>query len=191
MEERTALKEKRSEWVWNIFFMIYGLTNMLFIAYVDDKIALEDIALVALMGIPLLFGVYRLLVFCFNLFLAKIIKKRFKINRLKGRVTPIYKIEEYTEYFIITKFSVQYTNLELCWSVPFSTLFEEQEYIKEGSYKFFLSDGFKTDEVNNTSVLYEKRHFEVTAKKSLKNSAKELKQQKINNLNKVFNENYK
>lgn len=190
MEERTALKEKRNNWLWSIFFITYFLGIGLFITYVDSKTTKEDFTIVPLMGIPLLFCVYRVLVFCFNLFLAKIIKKRFKINRLKGRITPIYKIEEYIG-FKISKYSVNYTNLDLEWSVPFSVLFQEQEYVLEGSYSFYFEDGYNIKEVTDISALYEKRYFEEMAKKNIKNSAKEVKQQKINNLNKVFNENYK
>lgn len=191
MENRTKLKEKRNNWLWSIFFITYFLGSVLFIIYVDNKTVKEDFAIIPLIGVPLLFGIYRVLTYFFNQFLYFIFRgKKFKINRLKGRITPIYKIEEYIG-FKISKYSVNYTNLDLEWSIPFSVLFQEQEYVLEGSYSFYFKDGYNIKEVTDISALYEKRYFEEMAKKNVKNSAKELKQQKINNLNKVFNENYK
>lgn len=191
IENRTKLKEKRNEWLWSIFFIMYFIGIGLYIVFVDSKTAKEDFALVPLMGIPLLFGIYRVLTYLFNQFLLLFFRgKKFKINRLKGRITPIYEIEEYIG-FKINKYSVKYTNLNLSWSIPFSVLFQEQEYVLEGSYNFYSEDGYNIKKVTDISTLYESKDAENKLKYVEKISAKTIKQQKINNLNKVFNENYK
>jgi len=96
----------------------------------------------------------------------------------------IHKLEESYKDFYITKYAVEYTELDLEWSIPFSILFLEQEYIKEESY-------FVKGEIDNLASTYETIHAEKNLKQAEKISAKELKQQKIDNLNKEFNENYK
>jgi len=109
-----------------------------------------------------------------------------------GFKTSIYKLTNYGYYFTISKYSVEYTNLDLEWSIPFSTLFQEQEYILEGSYNFTLDDGgWKVEDVTNLEIPYKIKDEQSRQVEELINSAKTLEQQKIDNLNKVFNENYK
>lgn len=91
--------------------------------------------------------------------------------------------------FLIEKFSVNYTSLDLEWSVPFSVLFEEQEYIKEGEQR--LEIGYdKVGEVN-IADFYEKEKNKQDKRYNKKISAKASEQEKIDYLNKIFNENYK
>jgi len=194
MENRTALKEKRNEWLWLIWTTLTIVFSFIFpiICLTEDKSVDfgEKIFLSAVLFCCISVA-YRLLVFCFNSFLAKLVKKRFKIDRLKGRVTPIYEMKEGIESFIIRKFSVVYTPLNLEWSVPFSVLFEEQEYLLEDSYKFFKEQGYILEEIKDISLLWEERDASEKLKHNKKISEKIIKQQKIDNLNKQFNENYK
>jgi hypothetical protein len=158
---------------------VYGLFNGF------DK----DLPMMFLLGIPVLIGIFRLSVYLFNSFLLLFFRRKIKIDRLKGRVTPIYKVEEgYTsDSCRITKFEVQYTPLNLVWSVPFSVLFEEQEYIEVKTYTFDV----KIDDVKDISKLWEEEHRKINLKKIAKISAKEIKERKIQKLNQTFLENYK
>jgi hypothetical protein len=192
-EQRSVLKEKRNSYLWLFWigFTILVSISLEFIFGFKTSKPLEATAIWAI-GLQLLAIVYRVLTFCFNSFLAKIVKKRWKIYRLKGRVSPIYKLTNYGYYFTISKYSVEYTNLDLEWSIPFSTLFQEQEYILEGSYNFTLDDGgWKVEDVTNLEIPYKIKDEQSRQVEELINSAKTLEQQKIDNLNKTFNENFK
>ena len=182
MENRTELKEKRNNYLWSVFMTVFVISVLLVLVFVD-KADQDYYTILVFIGVPLFFTVYRVLTYCFNFVLAKIVKKRFKIDRLKGRVSPIYKLSNYDFSFFIEKFSVKYTSLDLEWSVPFSVLFEEQEYIKEGSHQFIC----KIEEGFNIAEMYEREE----SRKKHRLFKKIQKQQKIDNLNKIFNENYK
>ena len=186
MENRTELKERRNNYLWIVFMTVFviGLMSVLILEDTADQ---NDYAEIVFIGVPWLFIFYRVLTFCFNFVLAKIVKKRFKIDRLKGRVSPIYKLDNYGSSFLIEKFSVKYTSLDLEWSIPFSVLFEEQEYIKEGSHQFIC----KIEEWFNIEEMYEKQESREKYKYSKRTARKISEQQKIDNLNKIFNENYK
>ena len=186
MENRTELKERRNNYLWIVFMTVFVISNMLVLVFVD-RAKQDGYTIITFFGVPLFFTVYRVLTFCFNFVLAKIVKKRFKIDRLKGRVSPIYKLDNYGSSFLIEKFSVKYTSLDLEWSIPFSVLFEEQEYIKEGSHQFIC----KIEEWFNIEEMYEKQESREKYKYSKRTARKISEQQKIDNLNKIFNENYK
>lgn len=188
MEQRTELKEKRNNQVWFVFLSVYSISlfGVIFLGAKEDN----EIQILFLFGVPLLFVVYRSLTYTFNSLLLFFFRgEKRKIDRLKGRVTPIYKIvEAFSENTCyISKYEVQYTKLALQWSLPFSVLFEEQEYIKLEGYHFNIP----TWEVSDLESLYEERNAEEKLKYNEEISAKTKKQQKIDNLNKVFNENYK
>lgn len=190
MTDRTKLKENRNNWLWYVWVILtISISSSLESVFkLSTEKPLEASFLWAL-GLQFIFVVYRVLTFCFNSFLAKIVKKRFKINRLKGRVNPIYNVyhEHGDKYFTITRYSVNYTPLKLQWSLPFSILFEEQEYIEGESYYF----DYDLEDVTDISLLWEEQDASEKLKYNKKISAKTLKEQKIEKLNKVFNENYK
>ena len=192
MENRTKLKEKRNNYLWIVFMTVFVIGLMLDLVSLN-KADQDDYAGIVFIGVPWLFIFYRVLTFCFNFILAKIVKKRFKIDRLKGRITPIYKIKEksylHSTAFLIEKFSVKYTSLDLEWSIPFSVLFEEQEYIKEGEQRLEVEYD-KVGEVN-IADFYEKEKNKQDKRHNKKISAKASEQEKIDYLNKIFNENYK
>ncbi len=162
-----------------IISMVYGLFNGF------DK----DLPMMFLLGIPVLIGIFRLSVYLFNSFLLLFFRRKIKIDRLKGRVTPIYKVKEgySNDCCWITKFEVQYTPLDLAWSVPFSVLFEEREYIEVGKYVFAV----KAEEVTNIQELWETEDKKYSLKKAARKAAKKVKEQKIEKLNQTFLENYK
>lgn len=186
MEQRTGLKEKRNNQLWFVFFLIYFISlscGVILFGAKDDKVAF-----LTLFGVPLLFVVYRVLTYIFNCFLLLLFRrKKWKIDRLKGRITPIYKVIELTGGFSVTKYETQYTKLDLEWSIPFSVLFEEQEYIELEPYYF----KYPLESTTNISLLWEEEYTRENLKYVEEISAKTEKQQKIDNLNKVFNENYK
>lgn len=183
MENRTKLKEKRKDTI-NIAWVIisFFIPLLLFYKYDGD----EQVPFAALLGTQICFLLYRVITYGFNsLLLVLFGDKGFKLNRLKGRVTPIYKIyESRDEGFCIEKFSAHYTKLGLQWSIPFSVLFEEQEYISDGKYFF------KTVPEDIAEAWEQEYNLENCIEDSILRK-KLLKQQKLNNLNKVFNENYK
>lgn len=186
MENRSILKEKRNTILWGIWL---GLTILsciwLKIEWKDEKF--DDIIFTGALGFQFLALFYRLFTFCFNFILAKIIKKRFKLNRLKGRVSPIYQAEDFTDFIRVHKYAVEYTKLDLQWSVPFSVLFLEQEYIYKGGY-YTTKSLIKTKEL---SQLWEEKNKEELEEKLKKENKEQKRQREINELNKQFNENYK
>ena len=179
----SELKEKRNNLFWYIHISLSILIWIIF-TLITDKVKGVLIAVF----FQFVMVAYRILTFCFNSFLRKIIKKRWKINRLKGRVTPIYKVDTFQEisnYFEVTKYQVEYTDLKLAWSVPFSVLFLEQEYIKQKTYKFEYIP------MEDIERLWEEKHEKREAKISAEKLKEQQKKDKLNQLNKVFNENYK
>lgn len=180
MENRTALKENRNSNLC-IVWMVISVLVAIIAAIKYDK----DGSLAIILGTQICFLLYRILTYCFNsLLLACFRGKKFKINRLKGRVTPIYEIEDWEEYFKIKKYSVYYTSLDLKWSIPFSVLFEEQEYLLEGTHEFLTAK-------ENLEEAWERAEGNRKGKLALEIAEKDKKQQKLDKLNKVFNENYK
>jgi len=190
MENKTPLKEKRESTVISIYLIIWLLptiVSLLFLAL--DKVD-KDLPMMFLLGIPVLIGIFRLSVYLFNSFLLLFFRRKIKIDRLKGRVTPIYKVKEgySNDCCWITKFEVQYTPLDLAWSVPFSVLFEEQEYIEVGKYVFAVK---AEEEVTNIQELWETEDKKYSLKKVARKAAKKVKEQKIEKLNQTFLDNYK
>lgn len=187
MINKTALKEERNSWLWIIWTILLIIFSLSFPCLFDTTSTMPFAEKVALSVVLFCFVsvVYRVLTFCFNFILAKIVKKRWKIDRLKGRVSPIYRlIEGSFGDFQVIKYSTKYTNLELQWSIPFSTLFEEQDYIVNGEY---FTNNIPTD----LAEFWEGEHnLEKCVEDSISHK-KTIKKQKIDNLNKVFNENYK
>ena len=187
MEQRTKLKEKRNNQLWFVFFLVYFISlscGVILFGAKDDN----EIQILFLFGVPLLFVVYRVLTYVFNCFLLFLFRrKKWRINRLKGRITPIYRVRELTGEFSVTKYEAQNTKLNLEWSIPFSVLFEEQEYIELETYYF----DYDLDGITNISLLWEEEYTRENLEYIEEISAKTKKQQKIDNLNKVFNENYK
>jgi len=183
MENRTPLKEKRNTDLITIWFAISALSGLISTyKYNTDG----ERALMAILALQFCFLLYRVLTYCFNSLLLVCFRgKKFKINRLKGRVTPIYKIREAIMYgFYVSKYSVYYTKLDLKWSIPFSVLFEEQEYLWDGEHLF-------SEEPENLEEAWEFEESEKNLKLALEIAEKDKKQQKLDKLNKVFNENYK
>ena len=190
MENKTPLKEKRESIVISVYLAIWLLPVIGSILFEVVNNTRGELPLMFMLGTPFVILVYRVLVYLFNRFLLLLFRRKIKINRLKGRVTPIYKIEEYEDidnYSKITKFEVQYTPLNLAWSVPFSVFFEEQEYVKVKTYEFAV----KAEDVVDIQEMWEEEDRRNNLKKVAKISAKQIKQQKIEELNKTFNENYK
>jgi hypothetical protein len=185
MENRTELKEKRNGALWTLWFMVL-LSSIVFTPFYIEEESKEVVLLTSL-SVCLVSIVYRVLTYCLNCFLRAVIKKRFKINRLKGRITPIYKLIEYERYFEIVKYSAKYTPLDLQWSIPFSVLFEEQEYVKEGCEEFEMEIQDGTD----IKKLYDYRKELKANKNDIKETEENLRKQRIDKLNKEFNENYK
>jgi len=186
MENKTELKESRNGWFWLIWLtvtVVFGLSLEFVFEIEGDKPL--TVTFLGTLGVQFLFVIYRVLIFCFNSFLAKIVKKRWKIDRLKDRVSPIYKFNE--RYYRVEKYTAQYTNLDLEWSVPFSILFLEQEYIKEGK-EYYVEN---LDEVIDLETFWDANYAKDQLKYIKKVAEKTKKQQKIDNLNKTFNQNYK
>ena len=132
MEDRIELKEKRILILWLIFFAIYPtILTTVGIVYGEDWFKCT------IFIVPLLFLVYKVITYLFNSLLLVFFRRKTKIDRLKGRVTPIYKLSSPSydnTIFHIKKYSVKYTNLDLKCSIPFSVLFQEQEYVFKGHY---------------------------------------------------------
>lgn len=188
MINRTTLKEKRNNWLWLVWIALIVAFYYIFpIVYLieDNSFNFDEKVLFSSIFFCFISISYRVLTYCFNYFLAKIIKKRWKINRLKGIISPIYELREgrFGDFQII-KYSTKYTNLDLQWSIPFSVLFEEQEYVVDGGY-------FTENIPDNLVEFWEQEYNLEKAIEHKEISAKTIKQQKIDNLNKVFNENYK
>ena len=180
MEKRTELKEKRNEILVLVYIGILFISGASILFYEKEK------SLCIVLGVQFLLLLYRVLTYCFNYSLLFVFRgEKFKIDRLKGRVTPIYKIyKDWDELFCVEKFSVHYTKLGLQWCIPFSVLFEEQEYISDGKFYFNTAP----DEIVGAWELEESSR---NLKLALEVAEKVKKQQKLNKLNKVFNENYK
>jgi len=193
MEDRTPLKEKRNNYLWLIWAILtIGISLSLEFMFKFKTGKPLEATLVWAFGLQFVFLIYRIITFGFNQFLLLFFRRKIKINRLEGRVTPIYKLSDYGHYFSISKYSAKYTELDLEWSIPFSVLFEEQEYVLEGSYIFTLDDGgWKAEDITDLEIPYKIKEDEERAEQEREISAKTTKQQKIDNLNKVFNENYK
>lgn len=186
MENRSILKEKRNNILWSIWLVLTILSCVLLeIEYKNEK--WDSVIITGALGFQFLAVFYRLLTFCFNFILAKIVKKRFKLNRLKGRVSPIYEVEDFTDFIRIKKYDIEYTELDLQWSVPFSVLFLEQEYICKGGY-YATKPLIRTKEL---SQLWEEENKKELEKKLKKENKEQKRQKEINELNKQFNENYK
>jgi hypothetical protein len=186
MKNKTELKEKRDSYLWLTLFTLFTIFVVSTIYSVGNNLITNDQTISYTFSFLGFFIIYRVLTFCFNFLLAEIVKKRWKINRLKGRVTPIYKLEEqYGEYSVI-KYSAEYTELNLMWTIPFSVLFLEQEYIVQGAYKVgALKDVISLEDY------YEDADKRNKLNQQAKNTAKNNKKQKIEILNKTFIENYK
>ena len=186
MKNKTELKEKRDDYLWLTLFTMFTIFVVGTMYSVGNNLITNDQAIDYTFSFLGFFIIYRIFTFCFNFLLAEIVKKRWKINRLKGRVTPIYKLEEqYGEYSVI-KYSAEYTELNLMWTIPFSVLFLEQEYVVQGAYKVsFIKD------LNSLEDYYEEIDKHHKLNQQAKNTAKNNKKQKIEILNKTFNENYK
>lgn len=189
MEERTELKEKRNSILWVVWFILAIGAGVWYVRF-DTRYPDEDVFFFGVLGFTFLTIIYRCLTYALNcLILLFLPRKKFKIKRLKGRVTPIYKISSYDFYndYVISKFAVEDTDLGLQWSLPFSVIFQEQEYICQGSYDF---EG-KIEDIKSLEELWESKHRPAMLKVVAEVSAKTLKKQKIDNLNKQFKENYK
>lgn len=178
----TNLKENRIEKLIIIWFIISFLVPITSIYYYSS----DDIAVLTTLETQFCILLYVVLTYCFNCLLLFFFRgEKYKINRLKGRVTPIYKIyESSTDGFFVEKFSVHYTKLDLKWSIPFSVLFEEQEYISDGKHLF------KTAPEDIAEAWEQEDNLQNCIEDSILRK-KLKKQQKIDKLNKVFNENYK
>jgi hypothetical protein len=175
------MKDKRDYW------QLITHISVLVLLFIFDMCSDSDIPFSLLfIGLTVVFRVFT---FCFNFLLAKVVKKRWKIDRLKGRVSPIYKLEqeEWNSLYWVKKYTVQYTPLKLDWSVPFSSLFLEQEYVKEK--KEYVVENFF--DVEDLEIYYESRWAKDNLKYIKNTAEKTKKQHKIENLNKTFNENYK
>ncbi len=182
MEGRTDLKEKRNGYLWIVFFsVVILLTGITGYKYGENYVKGMPII------ITFIFVVYRVLCYTLNSLLLFIFRKKFKINRLKGRVTPIYKVTDYDNFFTISKYSVKYTSLDLEWSIPFSVLFEEQEYLEEGCEIF----EWKIVEGEHIEELYERVKSEECIKEYEASTEKERKREVLKNLNKEYYANYK
>jgi hypothetical protein len=182
MEDNSKLKEERDGNL-VVFFASGYIFLMLYWAFSDRDLGnFAELVLWYTLAVV----VYRILTFCFNSFLAKIIKRRWKINRLKGRVSPIYRIKESHSQYKVVKYSVEYTKLCLDWVIPFSTLFLEQEYVKQGEYKTnSLRDVVDLEKFFEDADKRHKLNLEA------QNAAKKNKKQTIEILNRTFNDNYK
>ena len=73
------------------------------------------------------------------------------------------------------------------WSIPFSVLFQEQEYILDGVNYF----DYDLDGIFDIGLLWEEENDKEVLESNSKISAENIKKQKIDSLNKTYNENYK
>jgi len=180
MENKTHLKENRNDNLSITWFIISVLIGIVVLYNYGN----DDNALAIILGTQVCFLLYRVLTYCYNSLLLFFTRKKFKINRLKGRVTPIYKIRDTGFDFEVARFSVYYTKLDLKWSIPFSVLFEEQEYLWDGTHEF-------SEEPGDIASAWEREEGERKGKLALEIAEKDKKQQKLDKLNKIFNDNYK
>lgn len=182
MENRTALKEKRNDDLIVAWFGISALIAAISTyKYSDDAKMVLAIVLTS----QFCFILYRVLTYCFNSLLLFCFRgEKFKINRLKGRVSPIYKIYAADDYYKVARYSVYYTELDLKWSVPFSVLFKEQEYLYDGSH-------YIQSREENLAEVWGREESEKNLKLASEIAKKDKKQHKLDKLNKVFNDNYK
>lgn len=190
IEERTKLKENRNGILWCVWFgILLMILVYAFVVYGQDK----DLVGVILFGFVFLSFVYRVVVYSFNSLLLFFFRRKVQIKRLQGKVTPIYKVENNYNSIRIEKFSVKFTPLDLKWSVPFSVLFEEQEYTSDGYYDFEGQriDYYSTIDEDGIRDMWEKRYANDTIEYLNDISAEEKLKKKLDSLNKVFNENYK
>jgi hypothetical protein len=137
-----------------------------------------------------LIAVYFGLCNIFNNLLLLIFNSRIKIDNLKGKVSPIYKlyaIKDTDTYYEIEKFDLEWTCLDLEWCVPFSVLFEKRAYVSKGVFDFIIKN---LDEVTDTASMWEEQYNIKNAEKLKNVSKKEKFTNRLKELNKVFNENY-
>lgn len=179
MKNRTILKEGRN----TDFTLVWAVISFIVWIVILFKYGRSDETLVLLILSQFCFLSYRVLTYGFNSLLLLFCAKKFKINRLKDKVSPIYKIEGWEEYFKIKKYSVYYTKLDLKWSVPFSVLFEEQEYLYDGEHAFISVP-------KDIAIAWEAEESKKRDKMVLEITQKHKKQQKLDKLNKIFLENY-
>jgi hypothetical protein len=133
-------------------------------------------------------GILRCLIYFFNCFLSRIIKKRVKINSLKDKESPIYKLwkKEYGEHYI-SKYQKAVKSLELNWEIPFGFLFEKEVFDFVNSYhmpKMNLTKDLNIEEY------WEKEHKKVTSISRDAKKKEEEEQKLLNKLNEKFNRNY-
>jgi hypothetical protein len=130
----------------------------------------------------------RCLIYFFNCLLSRTIKKRVKINSLKDKESPIYKLwkTEYGEHYI-SKYQKAVKSLELNWEIPFGFLFEKEVFDFVNSYhmpKMNLTKDLDIEEY------WEKEHEKVTGISRAEKKKEEEEQKFIDKLNEKFNRNY-
>jgi len=135
-------------------------------------------------------GLYILLVLIINCCISGI-SFRFKLSppkRFKTKVTPIYKGIAYEEYgcFTICKYELTWMDFDgnsyRSYLLPFASIFQRYKYKNVGSFEF----DYDLDGITDLEALFEGKLVE-------KNKIKTEKQRqldRIDNLNKVFKENY-
>lgn len=175
---------------------IYSISlATLSVVYAGQEDKLEAFGLGCLFA-QILLGVYVLLVMLINTGVRKI-KHRFKIpapKRFKNKVTPIYKLNSYEEaknWFSISKYQLEWTDFDATsyrfWLLPFITLFQRYKYVP---VDFFYEFEMDLDGVTNIGLLWEGEFARRNSKEIEVKSAAQKELEKINNLNKVFLENY-
>lgn len=177
-----------------ILWIAYTISLGILGVFLDEKAdAIEMFGLSCIFAQLILSG-YLLLVGGFNDLIGKF-KFRVKLSppkRFKNKVSPIYKLtvwEGTKNCFSIGKYELQWVDFYESyrfWLLPFTALFQRYKYVAIDYYEFEID----LDGVTNIGLLWESEFARRHKKEIDLKSAEQKELEKVNNLNKIFLENY-
>lgn len=122
-----------------------------------------------------------------------IVIKLWKSKKYQTKVDPIYKLyqDELNNSYCIMKYKLEWhkdLSLVLLCLFPYPIEFKRFGYLKQDSY--FIGTDTSIHSINDLATEYERLHQIRLAKCMLHLTKQQIKENKISQLNKIFNENY-
>lgn len=185
------MKDSIGAILWGIYSIGFGLL----ITTLEGKEPFMEKFGIGFLVAQIVLGFYMLIIMIINGCILST-KLRFKLSppkRFKTKVTPIYKVTTYEEtnsYFSIGKYELAWIDFNSSNSrfylLPFVTLFQRYRY----QAVEFLEFEQKLEESTDIESSFEAKFAEKNKKQIEGKTAKQRELDKINNLNKVFKQNY-